>query len=99
MQKDKQMLYNVLLSIDLSKASSEQQMLIDKRLQELHWSKLDELNTTWSTVKIATDTLTTKFKIELDLRACLNEINDAEIHFAFQMSLGEITHGMLKQQS
>lgn len=91
------MLYNVLLSIDLTNASREQEQLIDQRLQELRWSKLDELNATWSTVKIATDTLSTKFKIELDLRACLTDIKDAEIHFAFQMSLGEITKGILKQ--
>ncbi|MES2588817.1 MAG: hypothetical protein V4622_07545 [Bacteroidota bacterium] len=91
------MLYKILLTIDLQHISTKEINQISEKLSDLKWLNLDEQKSTWKSEKSASDVIAVKFIIERELQLLIRTCRLIELNYAFQLSLGEISMGKLRQ--
>lgn len=91
------MLYKILLTLELQEVSQNDKALITQKLENLAWHSLNHSNTIWTSEKQVFDLLSAKLSIERDLQLMFKTCGLQEIKYAFQLSLGDVSTGKLKQ--
>jgi hypothetical protein len=87
------MLYKILLTLELQEVSQNDKALITQKLENLAWHS----NTIWTSEKQVFNLLSAKLSIERDLQLMFKTCGLQEIKYAFQLSLGDVSTGKLKQ--
>lgn len=91
------MLYKILLTINSPSENTINYVLAAEKLVHNNWRKLGETYQVWVSEIIAHDLLSAKIRVERDLNLFFMETGLRELCYAFQLSLGEVSSGRLKQ--
>lgn len=88
--------YKVLITFDLNNVSTAQRTAFYEKLEELKWSRVGRLTTTWKcSFKESISRLDVSKEVKSDLEKAKLHSRANEVEYAFQMDKIQIVEGKL----